>query len=64
MAIGVIDRLETVQIQKKYRHRLMVAMGVANPLLEAIHDQGAIGQDGQFIMMHLVAQQLFKFQTP
>ena len=51
VAEAVIYVLEVVQVQEHYPHDTLVAPGVNQHLLQAVVEQGAVGQAGQGVVM-------------
>ena len=51
MAQGIVDYLETVQVQEQYRHGPVVPTRPGNGLIEPIEEQHAIRQARQYVMM-------------
>src|ERR1041385_7479855 len=49
-AEGVVDRLEAFDVQDP-DGELPVASGVADLLVEALHEQGAVGKAGEFVVV-------------
>jgi hypothetical protein len=51
MAQGVVDRLEAIEVEEHHRHPMLAALGLSQRLLQAVVQQGAIGQAGQAVMV-------------
>ena len=50
VAQGVVDVLETVQVHEQHGHLVAAALGHAQRLLQAVHQQQAVGQVGQVVV--------------
>lgn len=50
VAIGIIDRLEAVQVAEHHRHRLVAPPRLLDGLLDAVLQQHAVGQLGQRVV--------------
>ncbi|MCY1427817.1 hypothetical protein D9M71_436800 [compost metagenome] len=55
MAEGVVDMLEVVQVKEQQRAAQIVALEQGDLLAQAVHQQGAVGQIGQWIVVGQVA---------
>jgi hypothetical protein len=60
MAEGVVDVLETVEIDYEDRHRDPWPPAAGQGVLQPVGEQGSVGQPGQRIMQGLVDQLLLQ----
>ena len=60
MAEGVVDDLESVHVEIEDRQLLAAALGLRHRHVEAVAEQGAVGQVGQQVVIELVLDQLFR----
>ena len=56
MAEAVVDLLEPIQVEEHHRHHASVPTRPGQRLLEAVHEQRAVGQIGEHIVMRDVLQ--------
>ena len=66
MAEGIIDVLETIQIEKQDRNLVVLAFGMRQRLVQMLDEQEAVWQAGQFIVMRQMedaALPLYGFQS-
>ena len=62
VAEAVVDELEAVEIEIKYREpQLIVAFETAQRLLQAVDEQHPVGQPGQCVVQRTVDQLVFRF---
>ena len=61
VAQGVVDVFEVVQVDEHHRQRLVLALGHADGLLEAVGQQQAVGQAGQGVEVGQPVDLLFAF---
>jgi hypothetical protein len=50
----VVDRLEVVQVDEEHRHLGVVAAGAAQHAVDAVGQQGPVGQAGEAVEVGLV----------
>ena len=58
MAMGIVDRFKTIQIDQQQRHPLIVTRGQRQSLSQTIFYQRTIGQTGQ----HIVKRQMLRLR--
>ena len=56
MAQGVIDALEAVQVHEQHRHDILLATGAGQRLLNAVLQQGAVGQPREIVPAGLAVE--------
>ena len=54
MAVAVVDSLEPIEINKGHPHQLAMAQRLRHGLVQAVHQQRAVGQAGQRVVMRNV----------
>ena len=59
MAVAVVDPFEVVQVEEQHRHHALVACGLMHRLAEAVDEQIAVGQLGQWVALGDPGQLLY-----
>jgi hypothetical protein len=60
VAEAVVDLLEAVQVQEQHRDRGGVAAGALEGVVDAVFEQGPVGQGGQAVVEGLVGELVFE----
>ena len=64
VAEAVVDGLEAVEIDEQYRHLVLRAVRQRQRLVEAVHQQAAVGQAGEHVVAGHVAQLVLVLLAP
>ena len=57
---GVVDDLESVEVEEQDRHQAINALGVGQRLLQSFEQQHAVGQAGEHVVVGKVTQSLLR----
>ncbi len=60
VAEAVVDHLEVVEVEEQHRHPPVVALWPGQRPVEAVEQQGAVGQAGERVVGGLVGQALLE----
>ena len=64
VAEAVVDGLEVVEVDEQHRQRPAEAAACAQRVLDAVEEQGAVGEAGQRVVERLVAQLVLERLRP
>ena len=64
VAVGVVHRLEAVEVEVEHRRPLAVAAGQVEPVLGAVEEQRPVGQLGERVVHRRVPEFLLQLDDP